>query len=92
MCIRDRLTWSRYAYSAGQCVYVHNNATVAYGLQINDDEARVRTIKDNLRYLDQLERSLRRLAETGDWTHLSDNRDLVQGAAERMMHELGRVE
>ncbi len=88
----DGLTWSRYAYSAGQCVYVHNNATVAYGLQINDDEARVRTIKDNLRYLDQLERSLRRLAETGDWTHLSDNRDLVRGAAERMMHELGRVE
>jgi hypothetical protein len=88
----DGLTWSRYAYNAGQCVYVHNNATVAYGLEVNDDEARVRTIKDNLRYLDQLERSLRRLAETRDWTHLNDNGDLVQGAMERMLRQLGRSE
>ena len=88
----DGLTWSRYAYSSGQCVYVHNNATVAYGLEVDDDEAHVRTIRDNLRYLDQLERSLRRLAETGDWIHLSDNRDLVQGATERMMPQLGRIE
>ena len=88
----DGLTWSRYAYSSGQCVYVHNNATVAYGLEVNDDEAHVRTIKDNLRYLDQLERSLRKLAQTGDWIHLSDNRDLVQAAAERMMRKLGRIE
>jgi hypothetical protein len=86
----DGLTWSRYAYNSGQCVYVHNNATVAYGLEVNDDEARVRTIKDNLRYLDQLERSLRRLAETRDWAHLKDNRDLVRAATERMLRELGR--
>lgn len=88
----DGLTWSRYAYNSGRCVYVHNNATVAYGLEVNDDEARVRTIKDNLRYLDQLERSLRRLAETRDWTHLNDNRDLVQAATERMLRQLGRSE
>lgn len=88
----DGLTWSRYAYNAGQCVYLHNNAAATYGLEVNDDEARVRTIKDNLRYLDQLERSLRRLAETRDWTHLMDNRDLVQAATERMLRRLGRSE
>ena len=88
----DGLTWSRYAYSSGQCIYVHNNAMVAYDLEVNDDEARVRTIKDNLRYMDQLERSLRQLAKTGDWTHLRDSQSLVQGAAERMMRQLGRVE
>lgn len=88
----DGLTWSRYAYNSGQCVYVHNNATLAYGLEVNDDEARVRTIKDNLRYLDRLERSLRRLAETRDWTHLNDNRDFVQTATERMLRHLGRSE
>jgi hypothetical protein len=88
----DGLTWSRFAYNSGQCVYVHNNATVAYGLEVNDDEARVRTIKDNLSYLDQLERSLRRLAETRDWTYLNDNRDLVQAATERMLRQLERSE
>ncbi len=88
----DGLTWSRYAYNSGQCVYVHTNATVAYGLEVNDDEARVRTIKDNLRYLDQLERSLRRLAETRDWAYLSDNRGFVQTATERMLRQLERSE
>lgn len=47
----DGLTWSRYAYNSGRCIYVHNNAMVPYGMEINDDEARVRTIKDNLCYL-----------------------------------------
>ena len=88
----DGLTWSRYAYNSGQCVYVHNNAAVAYGLEVNDDEARVRTIKDNLRHLDRLERSLRRLAETSDWTHLSDNRGFLEAAMEQMLRQLGRSE
>jgi hypothetical protein len=88
----DGLTWSRYAYNSGQCVYLHNNATATYGLEVNDDEARLRTIKDNLRYLDRLERSLRRLAETHDWAHLTDNRDLVRTATERMQRQMGRNE
>jgi hypothetical protein len=54
---------------------------MAYGIDVNDDEARVRTIKDNLRHLDQLERSLRGFSETGDWDQLMDNRDLVRRAA-----------
>lgn len=86
----DGLTWSRYAYNVGQCVYVHSNAAAKYGVDVDDDEARVRTIKDNLRYLDQLERSLRRLAETRDWAHLIDNRDLVREASERMQRQVGR--
>lgn len=88
----DGLTWSRYAYNSGQCVYAHSNAIVAYGLDINDDEARVHTIKDNLRYLDQMERSLRRLAETHDWTHLNDNGKLVQVASEHMLRQVVRGE
>lgn len=88
----DGLTWSRYAYNAGQCVYLHSNAAATYGLDVDDDEARVRTIKDNLRYLDHLERSLRRLAETGDWGHLTDNRDLARVASERMLRQIGRSE
>lgn len=88
----DGLTWSRYAYNAGQCVYLHSNAAAVYGLDVNDGEARVRTIKDNLRYLDQLERSLRRLAETRDWAHLTDNRDLVRVASDLMQRQVGRSE
>jgi hypothetical protein len=86
----DGLTWSRYAYRSGQCIYLHNNATISYGIDLDDDEARVRTIKDNLRHLDQLERSLRLFSETGDWDQLAANRDIVRGAAGRLGSQLER--
>ena len=86
----DGLTWSRYAYRSGQCIYVHNSAAMAYGIDVEDDEARVLTIKDNLRHLDQLEHSLRLFSETGDWDQLAENRDIVQRAAGRLQSRLER--
>ncbi|OFV94716.1 MAG: hypothetical protein A3F68_08230 [Acidobacteria bacterium RIFCSPLOWO2_12_FULL_54_10] len=86
----DGLTWSRYAYRSGQCIYVHNSAAMAYGIDVDDDEARVRTIKDNLRHLDQLERSLRLFSETRDWNQLAESRDLVQGAVDQLRSQLER--
>ena len=87
----DGLTWVRYAYNSGLCVYVQNNAALNYGIEIQSDELRVRTIVDNLRYLEQLERSLRRLADTRDWEHLRTHREFVQRAAEVLKSELGRT-
>ena len=86
----DGLTWSRYAYRSGQCIYIHNSAAMAYGIDMNDDEARVRTIKDNLRNLDKLERSLRDFAKTGDWNRFMDNRNLMKQAADQMQSQLDR--
>ena len=88
----DGLTWVRYAYSSGQCVYIQNNAALNYGIDMPGDELRVRTIADNLRCLEQLERTLRRLAETKDWNMLTIHRDFVRQAAERLHSELGRAE
>lgn len=80
----DGLTWCRYAYSSGECTYVQNRAAMAYGLHVNDDEARVRTIQENMRYLDRLEHSLRRFAETGDWEDLVIHREFVREATEQL--------
>lgn len=88
----DGLTWVRYAYNRGQCVYIQNNAALNYGIEIPGDELRVRTIADNLRYLEQLERSLRRLGDTRDWNHLSTHREFVRRAVQRVKSELGRTE
>ena len=86
----DGLTWSRYAYRSNQCIYVHSNAAMTYGIDVDDDEARVRTIKDNFRHLDQLERSLRLFSKTGDWSLLAENGDIVHGAAEQLRSQLER--
>lgn len=90
--IFDGLTWVRYAYNGGQCVYIHNNGALTYSIEISDDEVRVRTIADNIRYLEQLERSLRRLGETRDWNQLGSHREFVQNAADRLRSQLGRIE
>jgi hypothetical protein len=87
----DGLAWVRYAYNSGQCVYIQNNAALNFGIEIQSDELRVRTIVDNLRYLEQLESSLRRFDDTRDWKHLSTHREFIQGAAERLKSELGRT-
>ena len=86
----DGLSWSRYAYNSGQCIYVHNNAAIAYGIDVVDDEVYIRTIKDNLNYLDQLERSLRLFSKTGDWSLMAENCNIVRGAVERLRSELER--
>ena len=86
----DGLTWSRYAYRSGQCVYIHNSTAMTYGIDVNDDEARVRTIKDNLRNLDQLERTLREFSVTGDWDRFMENRDLVRRGVDEMQSQLER--
>ena len=84
----DGLTWSKYSYQKGQCIYIHNGAALAYGIGVTDYEARVRTIKDNIRHLDQLERSLRKFSQTGDWGLILDNRDFVKRATEEMRSQL----
>ena len=86
----DGLTWSKYAYCSGQCIYIHSNTAMAYGIDVNDDEARVRTIKDNLHNLYILERSLRDFSGTSDWDQLKDNRDLVRGATDQLRSQLDR--
>ena len=88
----DGLTWFRYAYNSGQCVYAHNNAALVYEIDITDDEVRVRTIKENIRYLARLERSLRAIAESGNWEELTDNREFIQRAADQLRSHLGRTQ
>lgn len=90
--IFDGLTWVRYAYNEGQCVYIQNNGALTYGIEVGGDEVRVRTIARNMRYLEQLERSLRRLSETKDWNQLASHRDFVRNAADRLRSHLGRIE
>lgn len=90
--IFDGLTWVRYAYNGGKCIYIQNNATLTYGIEVSGDELRVRTIVDNLRYLQQLERSLRRLGETKDWNHLPTHREFVRQAGDKLESRLRRRE
>ena len=77
-------TWSKYAYQRGQCIYIHNGAAMTYGIDVTDEGARVHSIKDNIRSLDELERPLRKFSETGGWDLFLDNWDFARKATEEM--------
>ena len=88
----DGLTWIRYAYNGGICTYIQDSATLNYGVEIQEDVLRVRTVVDNLRCLEHLERCLRRFGETKNWDELITHKDIVQQTARRLHSELRRME
>jgi hypothetical protein len=88
--IFDGLTWTRYGYRSGQCVYWRNLAVEGYGAAIEDDAARVQINRDNLRHLDDLELALRNFARTGDWASFPNGTGLIRDAATQMDAELER--
>ncbi len=88
--IFDGLTWTRYGYRSGQCVYWRNLAVEGYGAALEDDAARVQINRDNLRHLDDLEFALRNFARTGDWGSFPNGTALIQMAASQMEAELER--
>ena len=45
--IFDGLSWLRYGYRDGLCIYTHNLGVVDYGLHVRDDFVRSRSITDN---------------------------------------------
>jgi len=88
----DGLTWCRYAYNSGLSVYTNDNSALKYGIEVEHNKARILTIQDNIRHLDQLERSLRTFAKTNDWSQLKNNAEFVRMAADRLESQLGRAD
>ena len=57
--IFDGLTWIRYGYRDGLCVYTHNMGAVDYGVHLRDDHVRMRALKENYYYLLKLQSRMR---------------------------------
>src|SRR5690606_32377632 len=45
--IFDGLTWIRYAYENGRCVYMHNLGALKYGIHTSNDLVKSRAISEN---------------------------------------------
>jgi len=50
----DGLTWLRYAFRDGLCVYSQNYGALAIGVQHRDSRVRARILTDNVHYLQRL--------------------------------------
>ncbi|MGK3985113.1 hypothetical protein WME99_18840 [Sorangium sp. So ce136] len=76
--IFDGLTWLRYAYHEGMCVYRANYGALHVGLDRRDELVSGKTMTDNLNYLRLMEASMRRVAHDQDVRHFLHHRELLQ--------------
>ena len=68
--IFDGLTWLRFSYGEGQCVYSHNYGVLHIGLDQDDDFVRAKGFSDNYSYLRDLQLCLRTFVADGDFSKL----------------------
>lgn len=76
----DGLTWIRYAYSDGQCVYRPNMAALKYGIHVKDDMWKGLMISENYYRLGDLQRSLQDFVSTGSFDKLKPHVGFLSAA------------
>jgi len=78
--IFDGLTWIRYGYDAGLCLYAHNIAATKYGIHFKDDHCKLRMLAENCYLLERLQLRLQEFASTGSFEKLDPHAKLLKDA------------
>ena len=90
--IFDGLTWLRYGYDRGVCVYIQNLGVERYGLHLKDDVVRARALNHNYYGLLELQERLREFEATGQFEKLIPHGELLEGARDSLKARLkGRL-
>lgn len=86
--IFDGLTWLRYSYGSGIAMYTLNYGAITFGVDHPDESVKARSLNDNIRCLQQLERSMKGYAETGDFSVFEDHADILEDAYDALQANL----
>jgi hypothetical protein len=86
----DGLTWIRYAYDGGRCIYTHNHGALKYGLHTSDDLVKSRAISENYFYLRGLQHKLREFCTTGSFEKLEPHSKFLEDALDSLKTRLKR--
>lgn len=85
----DGLTWLRYAYDNGRCVYQHNYGTLHYGVNVrNDDQMKAQLMSRNYYYLQDLALRMRDYESTKKWKKFSPHEKFIQDAYDSLQTRL----
>jgi hypothetical protein len=76
--IFDGLTWIRYGYTNGLACYLNNYGVRRIGIKKHDDKVKVKTFEDNLKYLLDLTRQMRRFLTDRDFSVFEYNSDILR--------------
>lgn len=86
----DGLTWIRYAFREGQCIYTHNQGVLKYGIDTTDNQVKSRALAENCYDLQNLQRRLREFVATKKWDKLSPHEKLLENAFDSLTTRLKR--
>jgi hypothetical protein len=84
----DGLTWIRYGYDEGRCLYTHNLGVLKYGIHVSDNLVKSRAIADNCYCLQDLQRRLREFEATKERDKLSPHQKLIKNACDSLATRL----
>lgn len=84
----DGLTWLRYAYRDGLCVYQANNGVLKIGTDRRDDRVRAQTLTENVHYLPKLRAQMRKFALDHDFTKFEHNVDALRSEYDSLRAKL----
>lgn len=87
--IFDGLTWLRYAYSDGKCVYPRNYGVLRVGIDGPDDFVQSKILSDNYNELRKLQLSLKDFVSTQDFSKLQPHADLLRAAYDSLNGRIG---
>jgi len=91
--IFDGLTWLRYAYADGMCVYTHNAGALRLGIHVKDSLVKTRTLANNIYFLQELQQKLRDFQATKDFSKLDPHAKFLKDAVDSLNTRLnGRAE
>jgi hypothetical protein len=82
--IFDGLTWIRYTFNEGQCVYTHNVGALKYGLHMRDSFVRTRSLSDNYYAIQLLEHRIREFEATKIFDKLEPHGRLIRDAVDSL--------
>lgn len=88
--IFDGLSWLRYGYKDGLCIYTHNLGVVDYGLHVRDDFVRSRAITDNYYTLQSLQQRLLEFEATRNFEKLEPHAQLLSNAYDSLKTKFKR--
>ena len=78
--IFDGLTWLRYAYHEGVCIYRHNFGALGCELSTRDDQIILRTMVNNVYALQSLRQHMQVFARTGEYCELEPHGAVLASA------------
>lgn len=88
--IFDGLTWLRYAYHEGVCIYKHNLCAMKYELNLQDDSLQSRVLTENYYALQALQQRLKEFEKTANFGKLAPHEDLLKNAYDSLRTRFGR--